>query len=514
MMRNRFLMKWMVKPSAQVAMKDFLRIASGLAFLSSFHLTFSLGLSAEKIELTRFFPAGGPLGTKIQVEAVGKFPIWPLKLWSDTDSIHWNCLSEAGKLEATIGNDAQPGLHWVRLYDEQGATAVRPFLVGKTLERIESEPNDLQAEANEIPSLPHAVHGVLQKKGDVDLYSIALKASQLLVATIDAVKGLQSPVDTNVQILDSSGFVVAENMDHVGLDPYLEFIAPKDGLFVVRVFGFPAVPDSKIGFGGGNDWCYRLRLESDSRPFGSLLAVPPTSDLDVNFATIVPGHHVSMEQAAVVAIPASFGSSISESNQTDYVRFQAKANVHYRFRVYAREFGSTLDPTIAILDSKGKQLIQADDSGNLRDPVLLWKAPKDSNYYLTISDFHRSGGVHHAYRAIIEERPPSFSLSIANEWIQTKIGKESEIKVKVERESEFAEPISISIEGLPESLNCSKETSINGSDTAKLVTLRLKGTTAFQGPVQITARCEGTDHPVRVAIAENAKPIWLSVDAE
>ena len=484
----------------------------------------NVSVAADELEWTRLFPTGGQTGATKEIEAKGKFPVWPLKVWSNSDSIRWSCLKDAGKLEVTIDADAPLGLHWVRLYDENGATSVRPFLVGRSVERNEAEPNDRLKEANDISAYPLAIHGILSKKGDVDLFSLSLAAGQLLVATIDAAKWLQSPVDVNLQILDNDGFVLAENLDHIGLDPYLEFVAPRDDRFTVRVFGFPAAPDSKIGFGGGSDWVYRLRLESTSGAFGSPIAFPMQSELDAECVSLKPGQHIIQGQALAISLPARICGLVSEANETHYLRFAARSGSHYRVRLLAREFGSSLDPTIAILDANGKQLAQSDDvETNHRDPVLLWKANKDGDYFITIGDFHRSGGRNYQYLAIIEDCPPNFDVSIANDWIQATVGKEAGIKVKVLRESGFADSISVSMDGLPDSVTCSQETSTvepkgaskekskNENDSSKLVTLRLKGSTVFQGPVKIVARSDQNENLVRTATADSNKPIWLSI---
>ncbi|MEZ6076790.1 MAG: hypothetical protein R3C56_14350 [Pirellulaceae bacterium] len=37
----------------------------------------------------------------------------------------------------------------------------------------------------------------------------------------------------------------------------------------MRLFGFPATPNSTIAFSGGSDWVYRLRLETTVAPMSS-----------------------------------------------------------------------------------------------------------------------------------------------------------------------------------------------------------------------------------------------------
>ena len=267
-------------------MRLFRYLAASLAVLQ----LSSLLTAADPPQLTLLFPAGGQVGTSVEVVASGKFPTWPVHIWSNCPEIEWSCLTEAGKLQAKISDTAQPGLKWIRLYDAAGACDVRPFLIGTDPQSNETEPNERVDTGNAIASLPATVYGILNKTADVDLMAVTLAANQSLVATIDSAKWIQSPADISLQILDSRGFVLAENLDHVGLDPYLEYQAPQAGKFFVRVFGFPATPNSTIAFSGGSDWIYRLRLSDQPQPFSSALITPCKRNLPPHMTTSLLPH--------------------------------------------------------------------------------------------------------------------------------------------------------------------------------------------------------------------------------
>ena len=468
---------------------------------------------AEKPELTRIFPSGGQAGTVVDVEATGKFPIWPIQAWSDTDSIRWTFEEKSGKLKANIEASTKSGLHWLRLYHPNGATLVRPFLVSNAAEQIEAEPNNRIADANAIVSLPFCFHGGLGKRGDVDLFSKVLTAGQRLVATVDSSQLLRAPVDASLQLLDTRGFVVAENLDHFGLDPRLDFIAPREGKYFVRVFGFPTTPDSTIAFGGGADWIYRLRLQSGGEPIWDSLH---SSQFPAE-STILT---MELESAAIrddalsIELPAYIRGAISQTGQQSFLRFRAIAGQQYQVQLIARELGSDLDATVAILDSHGKQISKLDDVGNDRDPDLKWKAPADGEYFIEIKDFHQAGGPGFKFELMVLALVPDFKLSIPNDLIQVTIGKETEIQVKLDRESDFKGEIIVSLEGIPEGVDCPEVKSIHGSETEKKITLRVKSTVPSQGPVKISAKAADLSDAVRFATADDAKPIWLSSIAE
>ena len=474
-------------------------------------LSMSMLHAADRPELTRLFPAGGQAGTVVAVEATGKFPVWPIQAWSDTELIQWSFEESSGRLKATIDANAKPGLHWLRLHHPNGATSVRPFLVGNAVEQIELEPNNRVTEANAVASLPTTVQGVLGKRGDVDLVSIEMIAGQKMVATVDAATMLRSPLDASLQVLDAGGFVLAENMDRIGLDPSLEFTAPHGGKYFVRVFGFPTTPDSTIAFGGGVDWIYRLRLESGDAAMRSLWQPSPLDGRTVH--TIQPGDADELDKSLAIEVPAWVHGTISQPGQQKFLRLKCIAGQQVRMQLVAREMGSELDATITILDGAGKQQTQQDDVGNERDPDLIWKVPAEGEYVIAIKDFHLGGGPGFDFDLLVTVLLPDFKVSVSSDLIQGVVGKETELQVKLDREAEFAGEIEVGLEGAPEGVECPIVKSIVGTDTAKKITLRIKSSVPYQGPISVVAKTVG-GATVRFAQVDDGKPMWFSNLAE
>jgi len=470
--------------------------------------------AAERPELTRLLPSGGQAGTDVQIEATGKFPVWPLQTWSSTDAIRWTCGEKTGNLQAHIASDATPGLHWLRLYHETGATAVRPFLVGTVPEQLESEPNNRVQEANEIVFVPTNVHAVLAKSRDVDFYSVSMIAGQCIVATVDASNGLKSPIDASLQWIDPSGFVVAENLDHFGLDPSLRVIAKQDGKAILKVFGFPAAPDSTIAFGGGADWVYRLRIENRTdTPTAALQQLPGLTNAVT--LELKPDIALDRDSAISVELPASIRGAIEKTKQSRYLKFMAKKDKDYRVLLSAREHGSELDGVLTIVDAGGKQLVQKDVDSDHRDPDLKWKAPADGEYFLEIHDFHRAGGADYPFQLSIWETFPNYNLTVMSDLVRAIVGKETEIEINVTRELGFSGEIDVSVAGLPDGAICPPLKSVNGSETEKKLSIRLKCDTKTQCPISIVAKSSNqAGEIVRAATTEGSKPLWLSVEAE
>ncbi len=494
--------------------------------------------SAEKPELTMLFPAGGQIGTSLDVTVQGKFPTWPLQVWTDSPHIQWTCLAEAGKLQAAIGPDAEPGLHWLRLFDANGASAARPYLIGQWPEASEVEPNDSVPQAQAVANLPFAMQGILNKQADVDLFAVQLAQGQLLAATLDSHKWLNSPADASLQILSSQGFVLEENLDHVGLDPYLEFTAPHADTYIVRVLGFPSTPNSTIAFSGGSDWVYRLRLETEPAPLASTLEFSKQSGLRAASTPVASGMHGTAAEALPVELPARLSGTIAVAKQSDFISFQAQAKAHYRLSVLARDCGSALDASLTLYGADGKELKRLDDVGQNRDPLLDWQAPTDATVFVSIGDFHRLGGPQYGYYLEIQQRKADFSLSVASDVFHTQVGQELEISISIVRQLDFAERLEVSLEGLPDSATCAAVESLHGGDSAAKVTLKLTSTEPIQMPLRIVARAvaaaaaavpqsesapspapssapdsslPAADSKLTAAQAADGKPIWLSV---
>src|SRR5262249_57453475 len=91
---------------------------------------------------------------------------------------------EKGKRQITVGAAAVPGAYALRLYDDDGATVARPFLVGMLPEIMEREPNDDFKKPQILDSANVTVNGRLGKPGDVDTFAAAVKKGQTLVESL------------------------------------------------------------------------------------------------------------------------------------------------------------------------------------------------------------------------------------------------------------------------------------------------------------------------------------------
>ncbi|HEY5315632.1 MAG TPA: hypothetical protein VIK18_24080, partial [Pirellulales bacterium] len=286
---------------------------------------------AEGPMLDRFFPAGVQRGGQVRVQAIGRFGGWPkLKAWIDRPGLSIVALAEPRKLLVRAAADAQPGVYWVRLYDAAGASELRPFIVGTLPELSDHEPNDTWRAAQPLGLPACTINGRLASPGDCDVFAIRVPAGRTLVAWVEAERPLGSPMDGVLQILNSSGTVVAQNHDSIGLDPCAAVensvgaasrAAPDDGLdassrkrparlagptddavYFVRLFAFPAKPTADIRLAGSEDYVYRLTVTSQA---AVRYAFPLSIGRGGRQAVQLRGWNLSPEQAALTLDPPS-----------------------------------------------------------------------------------------------------------------------------------------------------------------------------------------------------------------
>lgn len=517
----------------------------------------SLHAAAPKVDL--LFPAGGARGATVTVTLSGSFDPWPVQVWSNRPELQIKPLDEKGKLSITIPAECPIGTAWIRVFNAEGASVVRPFVVGSLPEFEEVEPNNDLAKAQIVPGSSAVMNGKHQANNDVDLYRLTLKAGQTLVADLEASRSLGSPADPVLQIVSSQGFVLDQNDDDQGLDPRLVFTAPSDGEYLIRTFAFPAATNSSIHFSGGANWIYRLTLTtggfidhvlpliasrsaaSEVQVFGSNLGTDPVKiavpnlDADrfnltspqlgnsfavslVPFPVIVEQEPNSNSTPQVVTVPVGISGVLTAADDTDAFRFSAKKGQPLQVKVLGRQLGSPIDAVVTITDLGGKQLQRTDDQGENRDPELTWNPPADGEYVLRISDLHDRSGPRYFYSVSIAPPQPDFQLSIAAENFVLPADKPLEIPVTIDRQAGFKGELDVSIHGLPEGVTAAAVKSTGDGDSAKSVKLIVSGNpAAFSGPVRISAVTTTDPKISRTAQFLNSEyhsrldQIWLTV---
>lgn len=202
--------------------------------------------------ITSIFPLGARAGEPVKIEMEG-----------------WNL--EKTKLTPPP-KDAKPGQYLLSAVNSHLVSNQVPFVLDTLPECLEQEPNDSPAKAQKV-SLPIIINGRADRPGDWDVFEVAGKAGETIVAEVTA-RRLGSPFDSFVKVTSADGKIIALNDDHFdagsGLntdhaDSYLMVKLPADGKYFIHI--------GDTSRRGGKEYVYRLRL-SQPQPDFALRLMP------------------------------------------------------------------------------------------------------------------------------------------------------------------------------------------------------------------------------------------------
>lgn len=516
--------------------------------LSLFSLCGLCGLCGESTSappaITHLHPAGAQRGTTTEIAATGTLNS-STKMWVSGKGVSVEPTKTQGKFQVAVAKDAAPGAYWLRAYNSEGASTLRPFIVGLLPEQFEKEPNDEVKKPQTLDG-SYIINGKLEKNGDVDCFAVNLKNGQTLVASLEAHDTLRSPMDGMLQILSAEGFVLEENNDFRGLDPQIAFTAKKDGTYVVRVYAFPAQPDASIRYFGSDACVYRLTLTTGAfADFAMPLAVgpgaahveaegwnltPESRELalapgDGPFAAafgagVANAPRVRREPHAVYAKPAAGAKPpFSVTARIDAPRGEAPVPVEGKkgqlltFQADSRSLGLAVNPVLRVLDKDGKQLARGEPGKLGGDTVLSFAPPADGAYTVAVSDLYHGGGPRHAFllRVLSEQ---DYELSVAADRFALTPEKPATIAVKVNRLRGFNKPVEVTAEGLPEGVKL--ELTQPAKPDPNTVTLSLSAEKPVSGAFRLVGKVKDEPSLTRAArfamteFEETTADLWLA----
>ena len=487
--------------------------------------------------LTQLFPAGIGRGGAYRVQLEGTFDPWPVEIVVDRDGLEIEVTEEKGVVNITAKADAPSGVYYLRAVNAEGASTLRPIVVGTLANFTESEPNHEQGGWNEV-NLPVTVNGKLASSADVDQFSVVLDKGQTFIAALQGNRILGSPMDAIIQVADERGFVIAQNDDERGYDPMVSFTAPHSGTFVVRLFAFPVKPNSSIAFSAQGSYIYRLTLTNQAYlqytlPLGvsgeqrevelvgaslqgvkkildtpmpksaagmlMFVGVAGESDIvDSGISQIVATVESSKETPQAISVPTSVSGVIEAPSDVDVFKLDAVKDEQYEISVESRKLGFAADAHLELFDPDGKSLtVKDDESRSEYDPgTITYKATVDGPIFVHVRDAFAHGGPRHVYRLTIQKSTPRYTLELAADTYTKKAAEALEIPVTVTRLAGEASKINVAIEGLPEGLTCAAVVSDPGNDSKAKVTLKIEGAIAFKGALSITGSAEGKEEKV------------------
>ncbi|MBA4067588.1 MAG: pre-peptidase [Isosphaera sp.] len=524
--------------------------------LSLLYASLATAASAAPPTVTPLYPAGAQRGTTTEVTAAGTFDHWPVKVWASGAGVTVEAGKEKGKFTVTVTADAEPGVYALRAHTADGAAGLRPFVVGTLPEVAEKEPNDEAAKPQPVAGSV-VVNGQLAKPGDVDCFAIALTKGQTLVADLDASRGPRSPMDGVLQVVSADGFVLARDNDTRGLDPRLAFAAPKDGTYVVRVFAFPATPDSAVRLAGADTFVYRLTLTTGGfADFPVPLAVQaggprrvalegwnlPPAAREVKIDAVPPDRpHLTLCPPGVanpvrvrvephpcfdpapgpdpLAPPFSATVRVDAAGKEATVKVAAKKGVPLAVRAEGRSLGLAADPVVRVLGAGGEQLARAEPPKLHGDTALSFTPPADGVYTLAVADLAGGGGPRHAVLLRVAAPEPDYELAVAADRFAVPPGGSLAVPVKVTRRGGFAKPVEVVAEGLPAGVTTEVKPPAGKADPNTVTVILSGGAAGAGGPFRLVGRVAGEPlltRPARAAVPELDDPVadlWVSVTA-
>lgn len=502
-----------------------------------------------KPTLTEILPRSVTIGQTTPVTLNGNFPQWPVRAWVDRPGLQVR-FGEKGKANIVVEPDAIPGIFLVRVLDDNGASGIIPLVVDRLANQLEKEPNDsFKADANAVDVAAN-VSGVLGKSGDVDCFRIECTKGTTLYARVRANPLFSTVIDPVVQICDERGFVIDQNDDKRGIDPELAVEIKSDGVYFVRVFAFPATPNSSVNFAGGKDYRYLLTI-SHQPIFQMTDPIPGNTDgqsataigIQLNRSEIpqssivrehevvnfVPGIAGFFEcQAAVQQVIKENGLDAGQAlepgfdltgrlavpGEIDWFRLQCKKGTKLRIKTTARRYGLETDPELTVFDGNGKVLVTRDDRAkNDPDVSVDFSPPRDGVFHLRVRDSAGAGGPGYFYRLTVDPIRPDFELILKTAELDLTVGKPGELEVTVTRLDGFDQAIELTATGLPNGVTVEKTKSEAKGESAKNVKLKFTAKRKVQFACQIQGQAKTMNHAASQTIpsGQRTRTVWVTV---
>lgn len=426
------------------------------------------------------------------------------------------------RFNVTVPEKQPTGVYEVRVATKQAVSSISHLLVTDfPVVQESTDANDKPEMAQSVP-VPAAVCGVCERDEDVDCFKFSGVSGQRITAQVYAqrvtecihtmvVKHPVYHMNPILTLLGPSGQVVAENDNFYGGDSFLTCELPEDGDYVIRI--------RDVRYAGSEKFSYCVEISErtflkavfplavqkgktiDALPvgFGFSENPPPitlksndrfvryqTPEGPTNGVTLLSSPHPqhafgsgsnSIDTAESITMPCGISGRIADSDGAQYFAFDAKLGDRFLFEVEANRLGLPLDGLIEVFDSKGNYLADADDAAGSpyagfwreKDPKLLFKAPADGKYFVSVRDSNGRGGDHFVYYLRAERDQPDFDLYGEYYYAMLAPGTRMLWFARINRLNGFNGPVQIGIEGLPAGVELTPATIPSGMNHCALI---------------------------------------------
>ena len=396
--------------------------------------------------------------------------------------------------------DAMPGVRDFRVATSHGASTVGQLVIVQDPVVAETDGDNNSIEKAQPIPIPSAVCGAIDRGEDRDYYKFHIEAGRSLVFRVrgmlleDRIHDLQNHLDPILTLRGPNGSTIAVADNDIAGDPLLVQRFDRTGDYTLEI--------RDVRYKGDRDWVYCIEI--NDRPFvrtafplgvaagkpaafapvgyqlplaGSFkwlvpanwaaglheMQLPlgdrranPTSVVvsDVPLVSEVAGLHDTVKTAQSVTAPAGINGRLLKEGESDVFTFPAKRGQPLSFEVFSRRAGSPLDSAIRILDSRGRTLLEGDDSaeeGRMSADASIegWSPPADGTYAIEIRDLLQRGGSEFVYFLKITRAGPRFELTLDTDKTELSPGTSGVIFVNTVRRNGFDGDISLTVDGLP-----------------------------------------------------------------
>ena len=389
---------------------------------------------AQKLSLGYLFPAGGQVGTTVEIEAGGlninkatkvhfSHPgitgtVEPLKESASAKKKRKRLndqsspqLADRVKIRITIAPDVPCALYDLRLQGASGVSNMLPFEVASYPNVVENTRANNQR-PNQVDKLPAVLCGYVTP-GGVDKFRFSGSKGQTIVASVkarqlvpyiaDAVPGWFQPV---LRMLDSQGREVAYSDDyHHNVDPVIITTLPKDDDYTLIIhdaiyrgredFNYrihlgqiPFVTGRYPAYGtvgkavkqqikGVNLDATTEKIKVKKEGYNQLIYTSDTGSSNaVAYYALPKGvkHLQCPKDGAMLGVGMAISDSLTSSKPIKRYRIYAEAKQPIYIELIGRRNGSRIDALLQLKDSRGRVVAKADDTEDPTQGLMTFHA--------------------------------------------------------------------------------------------------------------------------------------------
>jgi len=425
---------------------------------------------AEPPSVSYVFPAGGQRGTKVNVRIGGHYLYEKCNfaiggagikgpseiartetVWFEGPAIHHPASQKpedypkdyAATIEITA--DAPVGNRPWRVWNSQGVTTARRFVVGDLPETVE---NEIDGEAIPVAvKMPITINGRIFPREDVDIWTFDAVAGKTITCAV-AAQSIGSPLEARLELRDPRGQIVAEMTSAAKTDPAFQFTPTVAGIYELHIHD--------VKYDGLQNYLYRLTINDapTSNPSDAGMtrrgkpAVRTNEDLP-KLAESEPNN--DGPAAPLVALPTLGTGTIDPPGDVDVWAFEAKKGKVVALEVEAAQLGSPLQAVLVVRDGEGKELTRRDSlMTQTGETIISFNPPTDGKYFAEVRErFASRGGKTYVYALRISPQQPNVRLELPSDVVIADRGKTQKLAINVLRDGGFNSPVTVTVEGLP-----------------------------------------------------------------